>query len=203
MKEINNNEQTLKKQELELSELRCILGKTAVFFEEAEAASAVLGSDAGYTLHPCMPVLSLPQPLTLNCGFPSVGGCRASSSTPLLAAEEERAGQLGFVTGVIAREKMPGCDLPVCLPSPPNLQLPHSPTHHTHTRAPFLILAGALRSFERLLWRACRGNVFLRRVAMDEAITDPVTNEETFKEVFIVFFQGDELGARVRKICEG
>jgi V-type H+-transporting ATPase subunit a len=84
---------------------------------------------------------------------------------PLFAAEEDRTGQLGFVTGVISREKMPG--------------------------------------FERLLWRACRGNVFLRRVPMDEAMVDPVSGEEMFKEVFIVFFQGEELGSRVRKICEG
>ena len=49
MKEITTNEQTLKKQELELTELKCILTKTAVFFDEAEAAQgAVRGSDGRY-----------------------------------------------------------------------------------------------------------------------------------------------------------
>lgn len=38
---------------------------------------------------------------------------------------------------------------------------------------------------------------------MDEPTIDPVSNEEVHKEVFIIFFQGEVLGARVRKICEG
>lgn len=49
MKEITSNEQTLKKQELELTELKFILTKTAVFFDEAEAAQgAVMSSDGTY-----------------------------------------------------------------------------------------------------------------------------------------------------------
>ena len=42
-----------------------------------------------------------------------------------------------FVTGVIAREKIP--------------------------------------AFERILWRACRGNVFLRQTAIEHPLDDPVT----------------------------
>ncbi|EDQ89979.1 uncharacterized protein MONBRDRAFT_18895 [Monosiga brevicollis MX1] len=138
MREINGNEQTLRKQELELTELSAILSKTAVFFDEAEAAGGTVRT---------------------------ADGSASSAATPLLSAEEDRSGQLGFVTGVIAREKLPG--------------------------------------FERLLWRACRGNVFLREVDISEAVVDPVSGEEVHKKVFIVFFQGGELGARVRKICEG
>ncbi len=47
MKEINNNEQVLKKQNLELTELSEILTRTSVFFDEAESASAALAVDEG------------------------------------------------------------------------------------------------------------------------------------------------------------
>lgn len=134
MKEINNNEQVLKKQNLELTELQEILIRTSSFFDEADSATAALTAD------------------------------HDTSDTPLLEADE-RSGQLAFVTGVIARERVPG--------------------------------------FERLLWRACRGNVFLRRVPIDDAMFDPTTGEEIHKEVFIVFYQGEQLGNRVKKICEG
>lgn len=66
-----------------------------------------------------------------------------------------------------------------------------------------VIARDKLVGFERLLWRACRGNVFLRQVPVDEKLKDPATGEELYKNVFIVFYQGDQLDFRVRKICEG
>ncbi len=57
--------------------------------------------------------------------------------------------------------------------------------------------------FERLLWRACRGNVFLRSVAISTQLRDPSTNESLEKDVFIIFFQGEQLENRVRRICDG
>lgn len=44
-------------------------------------------------------------------------------------------------------------------------------------------------AFERVLWRACRGNVFLRRADIEEELKDPKTNQPIFKVVFIAFFQ--------------
>ncbi|XP_030854070.1 V-type proton ATPase 116 kDa subunit a [Strongylocentrotus purpuratus] len=73
--------------------------------------------------------------------------------------------QLGFVTGVIRRERIP--------------------------------------AFEQMLWRVCRGNVFLRQAEIEEPLKDPSTGEEVWKSVFIIFFQGDQLKIRVKKICEG
>ena len=32
-----------------------------------------------------------------------------------------------------------------------------------------------LASFERVLWRACRGNVFIRQAAIDQPLEDPTT----------------------------
>ena len=95
--------------EMAAEELREILRKTGVFFDEAEAAQGSIQEGAGLS----------------------------SSATPLMAEREDRSGQLGFVTGVIASDRMPG--------------------------------------FERLLWRACRGNVFLRRVPVDDLLEPPST----------------------------
>lgn len=139
LKELNANDENLKRQELELTELRAILRNTGTFFEEADAHVA--------TAH---------------------GGLAADGDhdTPLLVAPDaDRTSQLGFVTGVISRNSVPG--------------------------------------FERLLWRACRGNVFLRSVAIPERLKDPSTNEDIHKDVFIVFFQGEQLENRVRRICDG
>jgi V-type H+-transporting ATPase subunit a len=78
-----------------------------------------------------------------------------------------------------------------------------------------------LPAFERLLWRACRGNVFLRQAEITEPLSDTVTVSEfpnkinienlpvyiqgieVQKAVFIIFFQGEQLKSRVKKICEG
>ncbi|XP_065184815.1 V-type proton ATPase 116 kDa subunit a 1-like isoform X2 [Sycon ciliatum] len=58
-------------------------------------------------------------------------------------------------------------------------------------------------SFERLLWRACRGNVFIRQAEIEEPMEDPTTRDELRKNVFIIFMQGQQLASRVRKICDG
>ena len=38
-----------------------------------------------------------------------------------------------------------------------------------------VILRERVASFERMLWRACRGNVFLRQAQIDEPLEDPST----------------------------
>uniref|UniRef100_A0A672UQ42 V-type proton ATPase subunit a n=1 Tax=Strigops habroptila TaxID=2489341 RepID=A0A672UQ42_STRHB len=57
--------------------------------------------------------------------------------------------------------------------------------------------------FERLLWRACRGNVYLKYTEMDTPLEDPVTREEVKKNVFIIFYQGEQLKQKIKKICDG
>ncbi|XP_065838972.1 V-type proton ATPase 116 kDa subunit a 1-like [Oscarella lobularis] len=66
-----------------------------------------------------------------------------------------------------------------------------------------VILRERVPGFERLLWRACRGNVFLRHTEIEYPMEDPVTGDVVHKCVFIIFFQGDQLRSRVKKICEG
>ncbi|XP_076173159.1 V-type ATPase subunit a family protein Vha100-1 isoform X1 [Ptiloglossa arizonensis] len=142
LREVNQNAEALKRNYLELTELKHILRKTQVFFDEAEHGGVVS-----------------------QMADPS----REEEQVTLLGEEGLRAGgqalKLGFVAGVILRERIP--------------------------------------AFERMLWRACRGNVFLRQAEIETPLEDPSTGDQVFKSVFIIFFQGDQLKTRVKKICEG
>ncbi|KAL4098429.1 hypothetical protein QTP88_023046 [Uroleucon formosanum] len=133
LREVNHNAEALKRNFLELTELKHILRKTQVFFDEMADPN------------------------------------REDEQVTLLGEEGLRAGgqalKLGFVAGVILRERIP--------------------------------------AFERMLWRACRGNVFLRQAEIETPLEDPSTGDQVHKSVFIIFFQGDQLKSRVRKICEG
>ncbi|XP_002719444.1 V-type proton ATPase 116 kDa subunit a 1 isoform X4 [Oryctolagus cuniculus] len=132
LKEINTNQEALKRNFLELTELKFILRKTQQFFDEMADPDLLEESS------------SLLEPSEMGRG------------TPL---------RLGFVAGVINRERIP--------------------------------------TFERMLWRVCRGNVFLRQAEIESPLEDPVTGDYVHKSVFIIFFQGDQLKNRVKKICEG
>ncbi|KAL3515125.1 hypothetical protein ACH5RR_022027 [Cinchona calisaya] len=57
-------------------------------------------------------------------------------------------------------------------------------------------------AFERIIFRATRGNVFLRQVVVEEPITDPVSGEKAEKNVFVVFFSGERAKNKILKICE-
>uniref|UniRef100_A0A672LD01 V-type proton ATPase subunit a n=1 Tax=Sinocyclocheilus grahami TaxID=75366 RepID=A0A672LD01_SINGR len=128
LKEINTNQEALKKNFLELTELKHILRRTQQFFDEV------------FSLFRCLLLEDADILLTVDAG------CR-------------------FVAGVIGRERIP--------------------------------------TFERMLWRVCRGNVFLRQADIEDPLEDPATGDHVHKSVFIIFFQGDQLKNRVKKICEG
>lgn len=83
---------------------------------------------------------------------------------PLLGERAAIGGSLGFITGVIPRDKING--------------------------------------FERVIWRATRGNVFMRNEEIDELIKDPQSGEMVAKNVFIVFFQGERAQEKIKRLCE-
>ncbi|PWA17685.1 hypothetical protein CCH79_00008261, partial [Gambusia affinis] len=132
LKEINTNQEALKKNFLELTELKHILHRTQQFFNEMEDPSLL--EESSILLDPNEPIRVAPL-------------------------------RLGFVAGVIGRERIP--------------------------------------TFERMLWRVCRGNVFLRQADIEDPLEDPTSGDQVHKSVFIIFFQGDQLKNRVKKICEG
>lgn len=79
------------------------------------------------------------------------------------------------------------------------------PAHHT-VRFEFVagvILRSHLPAFERMLWRTCRGNILMKQTDIEVPLEDPATGEYVLKTVFLVFFQGDQLKTKVKKICEG
>lgn len=59
-----------------------------------------------------------------------------------------------------------------------------------------------INSFERLLWRMLRGNLYIKNTEIEEPIKDPETNELVEKNVFIVFVHGQVLLNKIRKLCE-
>ncbi|XP_077068498.1 V-type proton ATPase 116 kDa subunit a isoform X2 [Siphateles boraxobius] len=161
LKEINTNQEALKKNFLELTELKHILRRTQQFFDEIE--------------RPFSEFLATSQPLMMMSNCPSQDQfCKMEdpslleeSSNLLDPKDVGRVAplRLGFVAGVIGRERIP--------------------------------------TFERMLWRVCRGNVFLRQADIEDPLEDPATGDHVHKSVFIIFFQGDQLKNRVKKICEG
>eukprot|EP00126_Sphaerothecum_destruens_P009703 Sdes_comp20561_c0_seq1m15411 len=57
-------------------------------------------------------------------------------------------------------------------------------------------------SFERVLWRACHGNVFMRSSVIEHTLCEPLSGEQVWKNVFVIFYQGETLQNKVKKICE-
>ncbi|KAL0833015.1 hypothetical protein ABMA28_001134 [Loxostege sticticalis] len=58
-------------------------------------------------------------------------------------------------------------------------------------------------SFERMLWRISHGNIFFKQAQIDQPLKDPVTGHELQKTVFVVFFHGEQIKLRVKKVCHG
>ncbi|KAK6101351.1 V-type ATPase subunit family protein [Brugia pahangi] len=144
LQEVNQNEEMLKKNFSELTELKHILRKTQQFFEEVEYGR--------------WPYAKREE--NQRCFIREEEQSLLSESRSMAVTL-----RLGFVAGVIERERLP--------------------------------------AFERLLWRACRGNVFLRQSEIAEPLIDTTTGDPIINTVFIIFFQGDQLKTRVKKICEG
>ncbi|GER42280.1 v-type proton ATPase 116 kDa subunit a isoform [Striga asiatica] len=57
-------------------------------------------------------------------------------------------------------------------------------------------------AFERILFRATRGNVFMKQDTVDQPVIDPVSGEKVEKNVFVVFFSGERAKNKILKICE-
>ncbi|KAK4342494.1 hypothetical protein RND71_038310 [Anisodus tanguticus] len=78
-------------------------------------------------------------------------------------ADPSKQVKLGFVSGLVAREKS--------------------------------------MAFERFLFRATRGNVFLKQVVVENPVTDPLSGSEVEKNVFVIFFSGERAKNKILKFC--
>ncbi|XP_050421597.1 V-type proton ATPase 116 kDa subunit a 1 isoform X2 [Adelges cooleyi] len=164
LREVNHNAEALKRNFLELTELKHILRKTQVFFDEMADPNR---EDEQVTLLGEEGLRAGGQALKLGYSTRLLlwGSKLLKRSETKFELEKVGNCYFRFVAGVILRERIP--------------------------------------AFERMLWRACRGNVFLRQAEIETPLEDPSTGDQVHKSVFIIFFQGDQLKSRVRKICEG
>ncbi|CAG9463900.1 unnamed protein product [Pedinophyceae sp. YPF-701] len=65
-----------------------------------------------------------------------------------------------------------------------------------------MVATEKLGIFERVLFRATRGNMFFQYRELDAPLRDPSTREMVEKAVFVVFFAGDRARTKMMKICD-
>ncbi|XP_063814447.1 V-type proton ATPase 116 kDa subunit a 3 [Pseudophryne corroboree] len=58
-----------------------------------------------------------------------------------------------------------------------------------------------INSFERLLWRACRGYLIVNFVEMSEPMEDLVTGESVTQIIFLISYWGERIGEKIKKIA--
>ncbi|CAL5205413.1 unnamed protein product [Lathyrus oleraceus] len=56
--------------------------------------------------------------------------------------------------------------------------------------------------FERILFRATRGNVFLKQAMVEDYVVDPLSREKVYKNVFVIFYSGERIKSKITKICD-
>ncbi|XP_036132258.1 V-type proton ATPase 116 kDa subunit a2 isoform X3 [Molossus molossus] len=65
-----------------------------------------------------------------------------------------------------------------------------------------LINQGKVEAFEKMLWRVCKGYTIVTYAELDEALEDPETGEVIKWYVFLISFWGEQIGHKVKKICD-
>lgn len=65
-----------------------------------------------------------------------------------------------------------------------------------------IICKSKVLRFERMLFRATRGNMLFNQAPADEQIMDPLSTEMVEKMAFVVFFSGEQARTKILKICE-
>ncbi|XP_021113283.1 V-type proton ATPase 116 kDa subunit a isoform X3 [Heterocephalus glaber] len=65
-----------------------------------------------------------------------------------------------------------------------------------------LIQRGKVEAFEKMLWRVCKGYTILSYAELHESLEDPETGEVIKWYVFLISFWGEQIGQKVKKICD-
>mmetsp|Transcript_14644 Transcript_14644/g.46592 ORF Transcript_14644/g.46592 Transcript_14644/m.46592 type:complete len:765 (-) Transcript_14644:224-2518(-) len=65
-----------------------------------------------------------------------------------------------------------------------------------------VVLQEKTAAFERVLFRATRGNMYLKHTPIEGTVVDPVTSARVEKSVFVVFFAGERARMKILKICD-
>ncbi|KAG7458515.1 hypothetical protein MATL_G00220970 [Megalops atlanticus] len=179
--------------------------------EEIEKTLSFLEQEAGRSFSP-----RLVRPLQPPCPAPS-----APQPRELLTIEEESerlAGELKEVSknrdslqnqliqlsqyrGVLIQTQ------PLIAPQTPPPFLKSSSLLDNRQDIRLSFVAGVIHpwkvlAFERLLWRACRGYIIVDFREMEERLQLPDTGEELQWTVFLISYWGDQIGQKVKKICD-
>uniref|UniRef100_A0A3Q4BQ91 V-type proton ATPase subunit a n=1 Tax=Mola mola TaxID=94237 RepID=A0A3Q4BQ91_MOLML len=65
-----------------------------------------------------------------------------------------------------------------------------------------LIQRAKIEAFERMLWRVCKGFTILSYAEVEEYLGNPDTGEPTKSVVFLISYWGEQIGQKVKKICD-
>uniref|UniRef100_U3FYS1 V-type proton ATPase subunit a n=1 Tax=Micrurus fulvius TaxID=8637 RepID=U3FYS1_MICFL len=65
-----------------------------------------------------------------------------------------------------------------------------------------LVHRAKVEAFEKMLWRVCRGNTIVSYSEVEECLEDPDTGELTKCFVFLISYWGEQIGQKVKKICD-
>ncbi|RVE68291.1 hypothetical protein OJAV_G00089420 [Oryzias javanicus] len=65
-----------------------------------------------------------------------------------------------------------------------------------------LIQRAKIEAFERMLWRVCKGYTILSYAEVEEYLQDPDKGEPVKCVVFLISYWGDQIGQKVKKICD-
>ena len=169
---ITRNTDNLKKSHSELVELRLVLDRAGGFFDDAR-----VGADRGIN----------------------------SSSRMQISGG---VGLLGGATGRDAEESLLGSDsMAHSRNSSRSFSEYEQPQHSdpVAVRLGFItatVLTHKCASFERVLFRATRGNMFLKQSQIMKKVEDPKTGDLVEKTVVVVFFAGERARSKILKITE-
>ncbi|XP_048004326.1 V-type proton ATPase 116 kDa subunit a 1-like [Leguminivora glycinivorella] len=87
-----------------------------------------------------------------------------------------------------------------------------STAHHHHAAedsgARLTVITGLVQRkrsycFQLMLWRLSHGCAFYKQADDDRIFKDPMNNSDVRKVAFLLVIQGEELAARMKKVCDG
>uniref|UniRef100_A0A3B3BDY4 V-type proton ATPase subunit a n=1 Tax=Oryzias melastigma TaxID=30732 RepID=A0A3B3BDY4_ORYME len=166
--------------------------------EELEKTFTFLEQEISRSLSP-----PLQGPLPLPCPMPS-----APQPRELITIEEESerlARELKEVRMNSLRAQLTQlCQYKGVLNKTHSITASHAPPPalENHGFVAGVVHPWKVPSFERLLWRACRGYIIVDFREMDQRLEHPDTGEMVQWTVFLISFWGDQIGQKVKKICD-
>lgn len=185
--ELSANEEALTIQYNQTCELRAVLDKCSLFFRDAPrtVASGSSRRVASASNHgsPFLKTVGTEFAALSETPAISVPDLPYSEETPFSPRLNDHVGNGSYPDGVNS--------------SSAALSKPGLLSFLTGT-----IVREKVPAFERLLFRATHGNCFVRFADLAEPLIDPETESVVHKSVFMVYFAGVAVKAKITKICD-